>query len=124
MLTNVVENIENKIIDEISSIITMNESEIKTILPGSQLSDDLGLSSLDYAQLIAALEIRFEADPFAEQTPITSIRTVRDLTEVYARFLLAESENDGVIFNDSDTSDNMLIQAQKRAALRHGLKGE
>ena len=48
------------------------------------LTYDLGLRSLDLAQLVATLEMLLGVDPFARLVPITNIRTVRDLCDAYA----------------------------------------
>ena len=47
------------------------------------LVDQLGLTSLHLARLIAVLEIELDVDPFSDDVPITSVRTVRDLLEAY-----------------------------------------
>jgi hypothetical protein len=47
------------------------------------LTYDLGLRSLDLAQLVATLEIELRADPFARLVPITSVRTVGDVCDAY-----------------------------------------
>jgi acyl carrier protein len=54
------------------------------------LVDDLGLGSLDYAGLVAALEMALDVDPFASETSITSIRTVGDLCEAYVKFIAGQ----------------------------------
>jgi acyl carrier protein len=51
-----------------------------------RLNSDLGLSSLDLASLVAALEMTLKADPFQELVPITSIRTIGDLELAYLEF--------------------------------------
>ncbi len=48
------------------------------------LTYDLGLRSLDLAQIVATLEMMLGADPFAQLVPITSVRTVGDLFDAYA----------------------------------------
>jgi acyl carrier protein len=50
-----------------------------------RLSEDLGLTSLDLAQLVALLEIRLGLDPFSTQTSISAVRTVGDLCQTYIR---------------------------------------
>jgi len=46
------------------------------------LTAELGLDSLDYAELVARLESEFGFDPFAAGAP-AEIRTIRDLTALY-----------------------------------------
>ncbi|MFI1682000.1 acyl carrier protein [Streptomyces sp. NPDC020607] len=48
------------------------------------LVDQLGLESLHLARLVAVLEMELDADPFSDEMPITSVRTVGDLLEAYA----------------------------------------
>jgi len=48
------------------------------------LNADLGMSSLQLAELVATLEDRCGWDPFREHVPITEVRTVGDLITAYA----------------------------------------
>lgn len=52
-----------------------------------QIVGDLGLKSLDIAQLIAMLEVELEVDPFAAGVPLSSVITVKDLYAVYQQHL-------------------------------------
>jgi acyl carrier protein len=47
------------------------------------LVDQLGLTSLQLARLVAVLELELDTDPFSDEVPITSVRTVGDLLEAY-----------------------------------------
>ncbi|MDV9169320.1 phosphopantetheine-binding protein [Streptomyces sp. W16] len=47
------------------------------------LVDQLGLTSLQLARLVAVLEIELDSDPFSDEVPITAVRTVGDLLEAY-----------------------------------------
>lgn len=49
------------------------------------LVDDLGLRSLDLAQLVAVLELRLGVEPFVEHEAITDVRTVGDLARAFER---------------------------------------
>ena len=49
-----------------------------------RLIDELGLQSLEVAELVAMLEMRTGKDPFATQVSIGSVRTVDDLCRAYA----------------------------------------
>lgn len=51
----------------------------------TKLVDELGLSSLDLAELVASLELELDVDPFANGASIASIVTVKDLCEVYEK---------------------------------------
>lgn len=44
---------------------------------------DLGISSLDLAEVVSTLESVFDVDPFAEAVAITSITDVRSLCDAY-----------------------------------------
>jgi acyl carrier protein len=44
---------------------------------------EIGIGSLDLAELISSLEMVFDTDPFAEKVAITSVRDVRDLCDAY-----------------------------------------
>ena len=78
--------------------------------PASRLSADLGLKSIDLAQLGAILEQELDADPFAELVPITSVRTVGDLCDAYLRALSGEEP--------TADDDEELARARARAAAR------
>lgn len=47
------------------------------------LVDQLGLESLHLARLVAVLEMELDLDPFSDEVPITSVRTVGDLLQAY-----------------------------------------
>ncbi|MEU5534189.1 phosphopantetheine-binding protein [Streptomyces sp. NPDC020362] len=47
------------------------------------LVDQLGLTSLSLARLVAVLEMELEIDPFSDEVPFTSVRTVGDLLQAY-----------------------------------------
>ncbi|MEV6823786.1 phosphopantetheine-binding protein [Amycolatopsis sp. NPDC051102] len=47
------------------------------------LVDQLGLESLHLARLVAVLELELDTDPFSDEVPITSVRTVGDLLQAY-----------------------------------------
>ncbi|MEW2397604.1 phosphopantetheine-binding protein [Streptomyces sp. NPDC046862] len=47
------------------------------------LVDQLGLESLHLARLVAVLEMELDTDPFSDDVPFTSVRTVGDLLQAY-----------------------------------------
>ncbi|MEV0533669.1 phosphopantetheine-binding protein [Kitasatospora sp. NPDC050463] len=47
------------------------------------LVDQLGLTSLHLARLVAVLEMELGTDPFSDEVPITGVRTVGDLLDAY-----------------------------------------
>lgn len=75
-------------LDTISSIIgNLLKDEglaVPEIARDKHLIDDIGLDSLNLAQLIALLEMELEKDPFTEgDVAITDIQTVGDLANAY-----------------------------------------
>lgn len=75
----------------------------------STLGNDLGLTSLDLAQLVASLEINLGADPFQELVPITSVRTVGDVCHAFERFFAGEQV---------ESEDAALLESKRRAEAR------
>ena len=73
------------------------------------LNADLGVTSMQLAELVARLENDFGRDPF-EKKPITSVRTVAQLCQAY------EDDADG----DDDPVDELLAMTRKRAQARRG----
>lgn len=70
--------------DSINEILTMNGLEEVKIKEESKIIQDLGLKSLDIAQLIAMLEAEYDIDPFTNGTAtLASVLTVGDLCKLY-----------------------------------------
>ena len=46
---------------------------------------ELGLRSLDLADVIARLEMEFDYDPFVEGATLAQVKTIDDLTSLYLR---------------------------------------
>lgn len=59
--------------------------DIDVIQSDHALVEDLGLRSLDLAQIVVKLEMELGVDPFASLVPVTSVRTVADLCGAYAK---------------------------------------
>lgn len=74
-------------IDETVLEIAQRSSDVVEIKPEHVLTRDLGFASLDYAEVVATLEMLLEADPFASDVSITSIQTVQDLYNAYEKYL-------------------------------------
>ena len=53
-------------------------------LDAQSLVDDLGLRSLELAQLVAVLELELDVEPFVERFAITDVRTVGDLVRAFS----------------------------------------
>lgn len=64
---------------ELSELLEVGADDIR---PENNLNLDLGVTSMQLADLVARLENHFGHDPF-EKKPITSIRTVAQLCEAY-----------------------------------------
>lgn len=77
----------------------------------SRLNGDMGLSSMQLAQVVLDLENVFDCDPFAEMVSVTSVRTVGDLVKAYETWFTAQ-ENGGAV------EDDTLLAAQRRALQR------
>lgn len=62
----------------------------RDVLPGSSLGADLGLDSLDLAQIVVLLERELGVDPFRDPAaggPQGPVRTVEQLAGAFARAL-------------------------------------
>lgn len=77
------DDLEQSIHDVVQQVVEQRGGEIVAITNQQRLAGDLGLRSLDLAQLVALLEIRTGADPFATHVAITDVRTVGDLCDAY-----------------------------------------
>jgi acyl carrier protein len=67
----------------IAAIVHDKGREAPAIAMQHALREDLGLASLDLAQLVAILEMELGVDPFATLGTVDSIRTVADLARLY-----------------------------------------
>jgi len=76
-------NIEQLIHDVVLEIARQRTPEIVAIRRDQKLVADLGLGSIDIAQLVATLEVQLGLNPFASEVSITSVRTFGDLCDVY-----------------------------------------
>ncbi len=103
-------NIEKIIHETVLQIAQQKSSEMTEVNSEQKLNADLGFSSLDLAQLVAILEMKLDADPFAKLVSITSIRTVGDLCDAYEKY-----------FNPSEADEQeqpSFQQSQARAQMR------
>ena len=82
-----------------------------------QWTVELGLRSLDLAEVVATLEETLGVDPFLELVPITSIRTVGDLVAAYEKALT------GGAANDTQASDAARRRGEQRR-MRMGRSAE
>jgi acyl carrier protein len=117
VLTPSVEEIERTIEEEILHILDdkgVPAEQLPNVVRDDRLGE-LGLTSLDLAQLVAGLEARLHADPFAELVAITSVRTVADLCRAYERFFAGETSG-----GDEAVA---LDEVRRRAQARRGAGG-
>ena len=100
--------------DQVGLLLDEKDLPVREIASEDRLNADLGLTSLDLAILVAALEMKLEADPFQELIPITSVRTIGDLEAAYVKFF-ANTED--------EVPDEDLAQVRRRAEARRGPEG-
>lgn len=110
--------IEALVADEIVALIEDADPPVppERVTGVARLGDDLGLSSLDLAELVTVLELELDADPFRELVPITSVRTVGDLVQAYERVLSGEAPA-------ADGVDSAVAEAEARAQKRKARRG-
>lgn len=88
----------------------VSDGKLPEIGQENRLGAELGLSSLDLAQLVATLEARLKADPFQQLVPITSVRTVADLCGAYEKFFSGDTSDGG--------QADALLESKRRAEAR------
>ena len=86
------DQIERKVHEVLLRVGQQRNPGLVKVENGQRLTAELGLTSLDFARIIAILELELEADPFSCQAPITNLRTVGDLCEAYRRAQTAPAE--------------------------------
>ncbi len=106
--------VEETINSTIAAVMAARELDPGGIEPLSRLSDTLGLRSLDLAQIVLTLEDDLKIDPF-QTNPITSIRTVGDLTDAY---LVTLGLSDRAVPGAQDMSAEMEAAKARRARRR------
>jgi len=97
--------------DQVRLLLDEKNLPVREIGSEDRLNADLGLTSLDLASLVAALEMTLKADPFQELVPITSVRSIGDLELAYVKFF--SRGGDGV-------QDEDLAKIRRRAETRRG----
>lgn len=75
------------ILGVIHNVAREKRPDLQAVEPGQLLVDDLGLTSLDLAAILAKLERKLGVDPFAEMVPVTSLRTAGDVCAAYRKCL-------------------------------------
>ena len=79
------DEIEQTVVETILEVVQRRQPETTEIEGSQSLTKDLGLGSMDYAEIVAILELKLGVDPFATEISITSIHTVADLCSAYHR---------------------------------------
>jgi acyl carrier protein len=102
--------------DQVGLLLDEKDLPGRDVAPEDRLNADLGLTSLDLASLVAALEMKLKADPFQELVPITSIRTVGDLEAAYVKYF---SDSD----SEQEVQDEELAKIRRRAEARRAGTG-
>lgn len=99
--------------EQVALLLDEKDLPARDFGPDDRLNTDLGLTSLDLASLVAALEMKLKADPFQELVPITSVRTIGDLEAAYVRFFFGA----GTVLEDDDLAE---VRRRAEARRRHG----
>ena len=102
------DDIRQGVLDELAGLLE-DRGRSLAIREEMSLNGEVGLSSLELAELVSLLEQRFGLDPFRRSVAITSIRTVSDLCRAY--------ESSG----SEPEQDPQLLEAVRRAEARRRL---
>ena len=106
--------VEETVKGTVSMVMTARDLDPVGIAPNAKLSETLGLRSMDLAQIVLTLEDDLDTDPFQE-IPITSIRTVGDLTQAY---LVSLGLSDGSAPGAQDMAAEMKAAKARRVRRR------
>jgi acyl carrier protein len=77
-------SVTDVVLQVILEVAKQQRPELSTTRLEHSLTRDLGLDSLDFAQIVAELEIRLGTDPFRREAA-SGIVTVGDLVSIYER---------------------------------------
>ena len=72
---------------KIKELLIEKDQTFTQISEDNSLVDDLGLTSMDLAILVANLELELGVEPFLEDFTITEIRTLGDLCKAFDKTL-------------------------------------
>ena len=75
--------LENEICRVVVKIARRRSPTLASVTHDQALVADLGLESLDIAELVATLEVQIGRDPFAKDVAISTVKTVADLCRAY-----------------------------------------
>jgi hypothetical protein len=76
------------VVAEIRALLQATGRRPDALGEGDRL-DDLGITSLDLADLVATLNVKLAANPFRHSVAFTDVQTVADLCRAYAPAALA-----------------------------------
>ena len=76
---------------KIKELLLEKEITLTDISEDYALGDDLGLTSMDLAILVANLELELGVEPFLEDFVITDIRTLGDLCQAFDETIQKQS---------------------------------
>ncbi len=102
------EKVDQTVVDVISDILKRRLGCDSKVGKDDKLTD-LGLASLDLAQIVAVLEMRLGTDPFGERVAITTIRTIDDLCNAYKLCVAGDSNHE---------EEHSFPESKNRAARR------
>jgi acyl carrier protein len=78
-----------KVAEIVRSILSQkkNAREIADLSENMNLIGEIGLNSLDMAQLVTSLELEFDVDPFSDGVTVADLQTVGNIVRVYGKYL-------------------------------------
>jgi acyl carrier protein len=106
--------VEEMVTSTIAAVMAARDLDPGRIEAPARLSETLGLRSLDLAQIVLTLEDDLDIDPF-QTIPITSIRTVGDLTDAY---LVSLGLSERAVPGAQDMAAEMAAAQARRARRR------
>lgn len=75
--------IERTVKELILEVLTRDAAPAKDVAPIHHLVRDLGLRSMQLAEIVARLEMELDYNPFSKDLTIADIHTVADLCKAY-----------------------------------------
>jgi acyl carrier protein len=85
MLRSDKKRLMDSVLVSVSQLAKAKSFRSEDIDESSRLVEDIGFESLDLARLVAILDFQTGLDPFSALVAVTSVRTVGDLCEAYAK---------------------------------------
>jgi acyl carrier protein len=81
--------IMKKVTEIVRSILAQQKKprELDALNEDMNLIQDIGLTSLDMAQLVTSLELEFGVDPFSDGVTVADLQTVGNIVRVYGKYL-------------------------------------